>query len=209
MLTCGLHDSCVGVVLWRGVVINALLAVLEPRPPFGVLIVAELSRIGRDTVRTPAAVLQLEEAGAVTGGRVFGYVNHRNGDGYVHRVIDDNEAAVIRRIFSMYAEGAGLVRIAKTLNAEHVPPPRVGSGSWAPTAVREMLRRPLYAGVMVWNKSQKVMRREPKGSESADARNGCRVRCPIWPSLTRIYGGASRGGSKPRGRCTCVAWTAD
>src|SRR5262245_33225766 len=111
---------------------NALLAALEPRPPFGVLIVSELSRIGRDTVRTPAAVLQLEEAGveirsylsdtpisladesgeimtvvqslaasferrrarqrtydalrrraeagAVTGGRGFGYVDHRNGE---------------------------------------------------------------------------------------------------------------------------------
>jgi hypothetical protein len=32
-------------------------------PPFGVVIVSELSRIGRDTVRTPAAILQLEEAG--------------------------------------------------------------------------------------------------------------------------------------------------
>ena len=32
---------------------NALLAAIEPHPPFGVLIVSELSRIGRDTVRTP------------------------------------------------------------------------------------------------------------------------------------------------------------
>ena len=42
---------------------NALLAALDPRPPFGVLVVSELSRIGRENVRTPAAVLQLEEAG--------------------------------------------------------------------------------------------------------------------------------------------------
>ena len=42
---------------------NALIATLEPRPPFGVVVVSELSRIGRDTVRTPAAVMQLEEAG--------------------------------------------------------------------------------------------------------------------------------------------------
>src|SRR5215471_16461858 len=42
---------------------NALLAVLDPRPPFDVLIVSELSRIGRDTVRTPTAVMQIEEAG--------------------------------------------------------------------------------------------------------------------------------------------------
>jgi resolvase-like protein len=42
---------------------NALLAALDPRPPFRVVIVSELSRIGRDTVRTPAAVMRIEEAG--------------------------------------------------------------------------------------------------------------------------------------------------
>ena len=41
---------------------NPLLAGLEPRPPFDVVIVSELSHIGRDTVRTPAAVLRIEEA---------------------------------------------------------------------------------------------------------------------------------------------------
>src|SRR5215470_17051348 len=43
---------------------NALLAALDhPRPPFGVVIVSELSRIGRDTVCTPATVMRIEEAG--------------------------------------------------------------------------------------------------------------------------------------------------
>src|SRR5215831_3384468 len=44
---------------------NALLAAVEAPgpPPFGVVIVSELSRIGRDTVRTPAAVMRIEEAG--------------------------------------------------------------------------------------------------------------------------------------------------
>ena len=43
-------------------VLRARMRLLQPRPPFGVVVVSELSRIGRDTVRTPAAVLQLEEA---------------------------------------------------------------------------------------------------------------------------------------------------
>ena len=42
---------------------TALLAALSPTPPFACLIVSELSRIGRDSVRTPAAVLAVEEAG--------------------------------------------------------------------------------------------------------------------------------------------------
>src|SRR5499433_751482 len=193
---------------------NALLAALDPRPPFGVVIVSELSRIGRDTVRTPAAVMRIEEAGveirsylsdapisladetseihtifnslaasferrrarqrtydalrrraeagAVTGGRVFGYRNQRDGSGYVQRVIDETEAAVVRRIFTLYAEGDGLTRIAKRLNADGVPAARGGTGSWAPTAVREILRRPLYSGRVIWNRSQKITRRGTK-----------------------------------------------
>src|SRR5687768_12826525 len=42
---------------------KALVAALDPRPPFAALVISELSRIGRDSVRTPAAVLQLEESG--------------------------------------------------------------------------------------------------------------------------------------------------
>ncbi len=193
---------------------NALLATLEPRPPFGVLIVSELSRIGRASARTLYAVTQIEdagveihgylkgraisledeagevetmvdslvsslerrrarqrtydalrrraEAGAVTGGRVYGYRNQRDGKGYVRRVIDQAEAAIVRRIFALYAEGDGLTRIAKRLNADGVPAPRGGTGSWAPTAVREIIRRPLYAGVVVWNRSQKITRRGTK-----------------------------------------------
>ncbi len=55
------------------------------------------------------------------------------------------------------SEGKGITRIAKTLNAEHVAPPRQAKG-WAPTAIREMLHRPLYTGEIVWNKTQKVVR---------------------------------------------------
>jgi site-specific DNA recombinase len=189
---------------------NALLAALTPRPPFDVVIVSELSRIGRDTVRTPAAVMQIEdagveirsylsdapisladesseihtifnslaasferrrarqrthdalrrraEAGAVANGRVYGYRNERDGQGYVHRAIDEAEAAIVRRIFTLYAEGDGLTRIAKRLNTEAVPAPRVGTGSWSPSALREIIRRPLYDGRIVWNRSQRIMR---------------------------------------------------
>jgi DNA invertase Pin-like site-specific DNA recombinase len=43
---------------------NAMLTALDTTPPpINVLIVSELSRIGRDTVRTPGAVLQIEECG--------------------------------------------------------------------------------------------------------------------------------------------------
>jgi site-specific DNA recombinase len=206
---------------------------------------SELSRIGRDTVRTPAAVLQLEEAGveirsylsdapisladesseistifnslaasferrrarqrtydalrrraeagAVTGGRVYGYRNERDGTGYVRRVIHEAEAEVVRRIFTLYAEGDGLTRIAKRLNGDGAPPPRAGTGSWAPTAVREIIRRELYAGVVVWNRSQKMTRRGTKTQRRRPATEWLRREAPelrivsaaLWRAVER------------------------
>jgi site-specific DNA recombinase len=75
------------------------------------------------------------------GGRCFGYRNEVTATG-VHLRIDEREAAVVRRIFEMCANGASIKRIARTLNNEHVPPPRPRPGriaSWCPTAIREML----------------------------------------------------------------------
>jgi site-specific DNA recombinase len=48
------------------------------------------------------------------------------------------------------------VRTAKLLNAEGVPGPL--GRSWAPTAIREMLYRPLYKGVIVWNQTKWIDR---------------------------------------------------
>ncbi len=119
--------------------------------------------------RTYDAMRRKAQALQVTGGAVYGYDNLEvlsptpGPDGrrkrlHVVRRINPDQAAVVRRIFEMYATGKGLTKIAKALNAEHVPPPRRDGKGWAPSAVREMLYRPLYRGEIVWNRSQKVMR---------------------------------------------------
>jgi site-specific DNA recombinase len=114
--------------------------------------------------------------GLHTGGRCFGYDNVPEGTG-VRLRINDSEAQTVRRIFEMASEGGSLKTIAKALNAEHLPSPRPRSGrqfgTWWPTAIREMLRRDLYAGRIVWNRSRfikepgtnKRLRRERPKSE--------------------------------------------
>src|SRR5262249_17824975 len=63
------------------------------------------------------------------------------------------------RIFTLASEGLGLVRIAKRLTEEGIPKPHAGRGrGWAPSAIREMLTRDLYRGVIVWNKMERVYR---------------------------------------------------
>jgi site-specific DNA recombinase len=95
--------------------------------------------------------------GLHTGGRCFGYDNIREGESVRLRV-NETEAAIVRRIFELSADGCSLKTIAKTLNQEHIPSPRPRSGkqyaTWCLTAVREMLRRELYVGLSIWNRSR-------------------------------------------------------
>ena len=95
------------------------------------------------------------------GGRCYGYQNVPV-DGGVELRVSESEAQVVVRIFEMAANGRSLKEIAKTLNADGIasPRPRAGrvQGGWCPTAIREMLRRELYIGHQVWNRSTFVKR---------------------------------------------------
>jgi DNA invertase Pin-like site-specific DNA recombinase len=96
-----------------------------------------------------------------TGGRSYGYTNT---DG--ERQIVPAEAAVIRRIFQMYADGMSPRAIAEQLNVERIPSP---GSSWNRTNRRKtgwaqsciagdakrgtgILNNRLYAGDVIWNR---------------------------------------------------------
>ena len=120
--------------------------------------------------------------GLITGGRTYGYDSvpvptEVGADGIParRRQINDTAAAVLRRMFEMYAFGYSYKGIAKAFNADHISPPqkRTGRrfGTWCPSAIREMLRRELYIGRIVWNHrryvkkpgtNKRVSRRRPE-----------------------------------------------
>ena len=107
--------------------------------------------------RTYDAMVRKAQNGYVTGGRLFGYDNLRDEAG-VRRMVNEREAAIVRRIFEMCVAGDGFTRIAKTLNSDRVPCPRPQQGrpaGWSPSTVREVLNRDSYRGVVVWNRTRK------------------------------------------------------
>jgi site-specific DNA recombinase len=97
----------------------------------------------RAQARTYDALVRKAKAGHVTGGRVFGYDNVPVVDAagrrsHVDRRSNEREAAVIRRIFEMCAQGHGVRAGAKQLNTEGEPAPRAQQGrpvSWSPSSV--------------------------------------------------------------------------
>src|SRR6266436_2544797 len=129
----------------------------------------------RGQLRTHDALLRLARGGYVTGGKVYGYDSIRAStpgtDSGTHRsparrVINPAQGIVVRRIFEWCAEGWGITRIAKQLNAEGISPPRGGAHGWAPTAIREMLYNELYRGRALWNRTRKAHRRGTKTQET-------------------------------------------
>jgi site-specific DNA recombinase len=120
-----------------------------------------------------------------TGGRCFGYRNVPIEDSTrtdehgrpvilgVRLEVNEAQAAVVRRIFELYAGGSSLKRITKLLNSEGVasPQPQAGriSRSWCPSSLRVILHNDRYRGLVIWNKTKKVRDTE-SGRKLARAR---------------------------------------
>jgi site-specific DNA recombinase len=106
------------------------------------------------------------EDGRSAGGLSYGYDIGRDARGDRIKgklVVNEEEAAIVRRIFREYAEGRSPLKIAAGLNADGVPAPRSSStgtvGHWKQNTIngnRErgtgILNNELYVGRRVWNR---------------------------------------------------------
>ncbi len=223
----------------------SLMDAIRSTPPFTILILYDLSRLGRDQFHTLAALNDIVEAGVAvaqvmedrtitpetlddevevlilqvkqfsntkvrrdaskkvydamrrkaqalhsTGGRCYGYANEDvtepGADGRprricVKKVVNPQEADVVRRIFGLYVQGFGIRRIAHTLNEEGIPAPRPtrnGPRGWSPSAIHAMLTRDTYRGIVVWGRSKQVVRRGTRKQEDRSEAEWLRVNAP-------------------------------
>ena len=118
---------------------------------------AEIER-EKTSQRTHEALKMKARQGKNVGGRCFGYDNVKGKDDTDYAINKEQEKIVLW-IFESYAAGNGLKWIAKQLNAKGVPSPmagRRGTGSWAPTVIRPMLRRERYRGINAWGEMEKT-----------------------------------------------------
>lgn len=110
--------------------------------------------------RTSEQKVDRMKAAKLNDGRVLGYENYGDAKKRQRR-INQGEAELVRRIFGMAAEGKGILRIAKELNAAGVVNPtgqsrswdgvtpknaKVLRQSWAQTSIRAILANQLYIG---------------------------------------------------------------
>src|SRR5918999_5926365 len=90
---------------------------------------------------------RVREGRWMSGRTPYGYTR---ADGLL--VPDPVKAAIVRRIFQLYAEDKlGTTAIARQLDAEGAPAPR--KHGWSPNALRLILANPAYRGLIRWNDS--------------------------------------------------------
>ena len=106
------------------------------------------------------------EVGKIPGGNSYGYTIVRRllADGSVttgERELEPEQAAAVRRIFQMYADGMTPRKIAATLNTEGVPSPR--GGLWNASTINGsrqrrngILNNELYTGTITYNRQRFV-----------------------------------------------------
>jgi site-specific DNA recombinase len=97
--------------------------------------------------------------GKHAGGLAYGYSTTPGKPG--EWVINESQAAIIRRIFAEYLAGERTTAIARRLNAEKVAPPR--GGYWQPGALtgsnsrhNGILGNEIYCGRLVWNRVRMI-----------------------------------------------------
>jgi hypothetical protein len=128
----------------------------------------ELARASGNARPARAAALRSGARRALTGGRAYGYTPARDSaTGQVE--INETEAAVVRRVFELYADGMSPRGIASLLNDEQVPSPgakwkrvtRRGDGKWLASAIHGdvnrgtgILNNRRYVGVVSWGRSE-------------------------------------------------------
>ncbi|MCY3505333.1 MAG: recombinase family protein [Chloroflexi bacterium] len=91
-----------------------------------------------------------------TGRGMYGY-HYDPGTG--RRVINDEQAPVVRRVFENFAAGGSIIGITNALNEEAIP--AYTGGKWSAWTVKNMLRNPGYAGRTIYRRTKTRHRRDP------------------------------------------------
>lgn len=112
----------------------------------------EYKAINRRLQRGRAA--SLSEGKYIAGSAPYGYARKKltGQKGYTLEILPQR-AEVVRLIFSLYTSGDGsgqygFLALARRLDALGIPSP--GGGQWQPGTVKDILRNPVYAGMLRW-----------------------------------------------------------
>jgi site-specific DNA recombinase len=206
----------------HGVALRSMTEPFDTRSPIGrfvLTLLASLAELERETIRERS---MLGRQRSVREGRWPGGpapLGYRLLDGRL--AIDPEEAALVRRIFELYARGLGLIEIGDRLTAERVPTYAARrrtwstSGRWAAGRLSAILSNELYVGRWTYGKTCRSLDaggRPIRGKAPEAGRTTRPVPPIVEPDLFEAArpGSPARASRRPatRARTSCAAWSA-
>ena len=116
----------------------------------------EREKIAERTMRGKEERARSGRIPQATGRGMYGY--HYDPD-TGRRVVNDEQASVVRRIFDEFAGGASIMGITNALNEAETP--SFTGRPWSAWTVKNLLRNPGYAGRTIFNRTKTSHRRDP------------------------------------------------
>ena len=95
-----------------------------------------------------AVIKRFQDGTFILGTPAYGYTKDEKGE----LVVQEEEAAVVRRIFREYLNGKGTYAIAKDLSEEGLPTIR-SAEKWNDGVIKEILLNPIYTGNLLYQKT--------------------------------------------------------
>ena len=141
----------------KRIIINGKDYEENPENRFTLQVLGAVAQFERAKIieRTRRGALHHVRAGKLIsqGHTTFGYrYMRKTTERAAHLVINEEQAAVIRSVFEMFASGHhGLNAILRSLERQRVPTVK-GKSKWHISTVKRMLQNPTYAGIRYYNR---------------------------------------------------------
>lgn len=129
------------------------------------------TQYARDISDKVRSAIQTKQRRGEFVGAFASYGYQKDPANHNHLIIDEGAAQVIRRIFDLFEQGCGKIKIAKQLNAEGIPSPseykrlmgeryhngrKINSTTyWTYATIHRILQNQMYAGAMEQGRNQR------------------------------------------------------
>lgn len=121
--------------------------------------IAERFRLGK--------LRSIKEGHIIASRPLYGYSRvPRNGNDHGYYVINEEEAVVVRKMFSWVAdEGLNIRQVVRRLQELHIPPKQSKRGVWSTSTLTTLLRNEAFIGKAHWYSSVAVEPKNPLNKE--------------------------------------------
>lgn len=152
----------------QGIVLSSVsegISTYSVNGTFTIQMMGVVAELERNTIidNVKLRMAQRSRQGRWNGGICLGYKSEVVGDdsGETRLVIMPEETDIVRKIFNSYASGKGLRAIANSLNKERYQTKR--GNSFNTSAIKEIIRNPLYIGKIRFNRYKNWSEHRRKG----------------------------------------------